>query len=236
MKTNQSTSLFQKDQVIEDYHNGKYNESNYKEVRKEIATDAGLLKYCDDDYFLKDHYYEVYPISSLMNGDLTVLSRLHVNNVNRITFGSKPQEDTPQTFSNELKVKHVEMLTQDVYWKNQYRGRLDNGTFTLSNGKVTFCSDGMAASPQVGDTTSAPKLITDNVELRKALYYGYNGPEDKLTDSVGGANAAKVVTDDFVSYANTGKCIGTEWGQPNNLKNLLTGLDLLGIIIPLSTV
>lgn len=71
-------------------------------------------------------------------------------------------------------------------------------------------------------STSAPYTV-DNVNLRKCLYYGYNGPGDILTARFGESGAV-VLTDELVSNAFCGTCVSKEAHNGYHWKTTVNGL------------
>lgn len=179
--------------IIQAYQNGHAYEEEYIQIRKEKAQSSGLMDYCDEMYFLTQAFYNTYPSSMLMQDGLQILDRY--------TFESGGVAMPIMLFSNGHSVTGY---TQHRF-EDENGNWINNGLWSLSNGYQAFCAEGLMASPQAGDTTSAPEVLT-NENLRKALYYGYGGPEDLLTSRYG-ASAAIVLTDELVSYAYSGTCI-----------------------------
>ncbi len=87
-----------------------------------------------------------------------------------------------------------------------FGGLQSNGIWRLSNGRNAYCGDYRKASPATGAATTAPEAI-DNPALRKALYYGYEGPGNILQSKGFSPEAQIVITDDLVSQALTGGSI-----------------------------
>lgn len=87
-----------------------------------------------------------------------------------------------------------------------FGGMQSNGIWRLSNGRNAYCGDYRKASPMAGAATTAPEVV-DNPALRKALYYGYEGPQNILQSKGFSPEVQIVITDDLVSQALTGGSI-----------------------------
>lgn len=74
-----------------------------------------------------------------------------------------------------------------------------------------FCANGMYAPPQAGTPLKEAVKKTDSM-FRKALYYGYGGPDNRL--AARGLNTAQqiIVTNDLVSMSNVNTSIGSSIG------------------------
>ncbi len=74
-----------------------------------------------------------------------------------------------------------------------------------------FCANGMYAPPQPGTPLKEAVKKTDSM-FRKALYYGYGGPDNRL--AARGLNTAQqiIVTNDLVSMSNVNTSIGSSIG------------------------
>lgn len=94
----------------------------------------------------------------------------------------------------------------EILWNNpSLPGYAINAAYySMSNGAMAFCGEGMKAGVQVGQTVGDP-VEQNNANLRKALYYGYKGPGDCLTARYG-ADGAIGLTSELVSLANCGTC------------------------------
>lgn len=106
---------------------------------------------------------------------------------------------------NQSRTTNTITDTSTHRFENPNGGYISNGIWRLSNNQLAFCAEGMMSSPAVGDSTSAPYQV-NNDSLRKALYYGYGGPNDILTSRYGESGAI-VLTDELVSNAYSGTCI-----------------------------
>lgn len=183
--------------ILADYEKGITDP--YKAIREEIAKRTGLIKYTDSDFFLTDDFYNSFSFQMLMFDRTYLIDR------------NQTKEHKDQ--ANELAIDEAKVIEQRAMKVSNFTeytaswgvGTIANGLWTLSNGHKAFCANGMLASPNSGDSTSDPKIV-DNAVLRKALYYGYNGPGNILGHLT--LEQQIVATNDFVSMAYTGNSVG----------------------------
>lgn len=189
--------------MLEDYAKGITEP--YKEIRKEIAERTGLIKFTDDDFFLKDDFYELYSFQMLMFDRTWLLTRNHTKE-----YKERAKEmATLEMQKVMVEPRAMSVIDSAIFSAPWGVGWIDNGLWRLSNNKMAFCGNGMMASPTKGDSTTDPRMV-DNAALRKALYYGYLGPGNIL-DSKGLSLEQQIVaTNDFVSVALTGNSVGKE--------------------------
>lgn len=189
--------------MLEDYTKGITEP--YKEIRKEIAERTGLIKFTDDDFFLKDDFYELYSFQMLMFDRTWLLTRNHTKE-----YKERAKEmATLEMQKVMVEPRAMSVIDSAIFSAPWGVGWIDNGLWRLSNNKMAFCGNGMMASPTKGDSTTDPRMV-DNAALRKALYYGYLGPGNIL-DSKGLSLEQQIVaTNDFVSVALTGNSVGKE--------------------------
>lgn len=195
--------------MLADYADDITDAKGYRQARKAKAEETGLAKYCDKDYFLTSAYFKKYDVNMLQYDNCLILNPYSVKSVyekqkkaldTNVSKKSKNQDKAP--LSETLSV--IDQATY-TFTNPEQGGTIFNGLWRLSNQHLSFCANGMAAPPVVGDAGSVQ--VADNANLRKALYYGYGGPEDILTPRYGQDNAI-VITDDMVSNAYSGTSIG----------------------------
>ncbi len=184
--------------ILEDYADGKTDA--YLDIRKEVAEKTGLDKYVDEDYFLNDSYYDKFSVQTLMFDRTFVLDR---NNKKEYRAEA---EATLKNAKNLIMPRSLSVIDSANFNPSWGVGSLMNGLWRLSNNRLAFCANGMAAEPKVGDSTSQP-FIVDNANLRKALYYGYDGPGNILAGKGYTTEQQIVATDDFASVAYTGNSV-----------------------------
>ncbi len=138
------------------------------EGRKERAIQLGVAEWIDEEGYLVDLFYEGKNDQILTDMELDGLVR---------------------TLTEEELAAYVDMLNsgmslytvtkyQKVSQVNPYTGRyLYTGLFEV-DGVLAFCIERSVDTPAQGSSTGSPVAVT-NENLRKVLYYGYNGPQDK---------------------------------------------------------
>lgn len=194
MDNNTSNNDFEK-HILEEYKKGNTMDDSFVQARRNKAVQFDLLKFCDEQYFLTDLFYENYSYSYLMESGRIILDRYQAG-----------YKDKNRNLVNYAQYSIIDQSNHT--FKNAAGDSLMNGIWRLSNNHLAFCAQGLMASPSVGDLTSEPYLV-DNEALRKALYYGYGGPGDILSARYG-VSGAIVLTDDLVSNAYSGTCIAKE--------------------------
>ena len=195
--TNQNQALSSEaNAILNDYAKGF--ENNYVEKRKEKAEQTGLIKYCDEDFFLTDSFYNKYDSAMLLFDDCMILSRNYTENGHSI--------EGIRTFA-AARAAGVSISSINIYnWtKNTSIGpcSYEEAYYILSNGRMAFCSEGWNAGVYVGNQLEAP-VEFNSAALRKVLFYGYGGPGDVLTRTYGTAGAV-AITSEFTSHAYSGK-------------------------------
>lgn len=211
-ETSEEQQIVQNPEIKIDYNNWKLTDEDhamledyakgitepYKEIRKEIAERTGLIQFTDENYFLTDSFYATQSFQMLMFDRTWALDRNCLQE-----YKDRATEMASLEPIIEARAMKVTNLTE--YTASWGVGTINNGLWTLSNGNKAFCANGMLASPMSGDATSDPRIV-DNAALRKALYYGYNGPGNILGHLT--IEQQIVATNDFVSMAYTGNSVG----------------------------
>lgn len=195
-------------QMMQEYKKGNINSDEFIAIRKSKAEEYGLVDYCDSDYFLDEAFYTQYADAYLIHNGLMILDRYSAG-YSDVALFTLPRANTV--------AKLIHHRFED---KNGYV--IPNGLWQLSNSHYAFCAEGLNAQPNAGDPTSAPYTV-DNVNLRKCLYYGYNGPGDILTARFGESGAV-VLTDELVSNAFCGTCVSKEAHNGYHWKTTVNGL------------
>ena len=194
-ETNSYTFTDLEKEMLVSYQEGNFNEQRFIEARKEKAKQYDLLKYCDENYFLTDAFYDLYSDNYLIHDGLMILDRYSTG------YKDTKSRIALMNANSVLDVSHHRYVDSDGNY-------IANGLWTLSNSQFAFCAQGLNASPKAGDATSYPYVI-NNANLRKCLYYGYKGPKDILTSRYGESSAI-VLTDELVSNAYSSTCISKE--------------------------
>ena len=118
----------------------------------------------------------------------------------QVTGGIEKAQMTTKARSAGIKVNSA----NKVLWYNPSMPGvgIEAATYALSNGKTAYCGEGMMAGVMIGQSVGDPVEL-NNANLRKALFYGYQGPNDLLSGTYGDAGAL-ALTSELVSYANCG--------------------------------
>ena len=223
--TDESLPTDEELKILEDY--GKGITDKYLELRKEKAEETGLLKYCDDEYFMNDEFYEKYGANMLLHDGAIILDRKNVK-------GYEAPEIDLEMAENQVKVptaskskksarvaSYLNVVEIAILRLYNGVGYMDNGIFRLSNGALAFCGQGMNSNPHAGEGGNT--FTVDNANVRKALYYGYGGPGDCLTGRYG-TSGAIVITDDLASVAYSGTSISQATVNGYHWRTLINGL------------
>ena len=196
--------------VLEDYKNG--NADKYKELRKEKAESTGLIAYCDADYFLNRKFIQKYDPYILAFDNLQILNKEWTPEgasesaeiLNRVLNGTSSQSSGISLFK---KVNAAGVTVTDFsdsnYWT--FPGTAASWSecvYRLSNNHIAFCSEANAGAISKGMALSDP-VEQNNDNLRKVLYYGFQGPNDILSGTLGEKGAISL-TSEFCSMANAG--------------------------------
>lgn len=187
-------------QILEQYKAGDLESA--QELRKQICEENNLENFVDENYFLNETFYTTYSPQFVMYGRLMLLDRYQTP-----AYQQKLQEMlVPQEMISPRAMSVIDLTYVSAFWGS---GQINNGLWRLSNQALAFCANGMYASPGIGTQTSDPYIV-DNAAARKSLYYGFNGPENIMA-AKGYTNEQMIVaTNDFVSYALTGKSVGSQ--------------------------
>lgn len=195
-------------EMMEEYKKGNINTDEFIELRKAKAGEYGLLDYCDSTYFLSEDFYDNYSDAYLIKNGLMILDRY--------SAGFETTVDVMESrASSVVSMSHHRYEEKPGYY-------IANGIWKLSNSHEAFCAQGLNASPAVGDVTSDPYLV-ENENLKKCLYYGYNGPGDILTSRYG-VSGAIVLTSELVSNAYSSNCISKASNDGYHWNKVVGGL------------
>lgn len=197
---NDNMTLTEEEQaIIDDYKAGNRNKEEYIEARKALVEKINAFDYVDDDYFINDNYF----------ADYTTLMTL-------IYLKAGILIDPDYRFNDEPGVMPMSMTNPVVtsfYNTNIVTFTDSSGNFVQMDGgywqvdgHVAFCSNAKQSPPKKGAKLKSATL-SSNANLRKALYYGYNGPDDRLSKTLS-KDEAIVVTNELASHAksNTSFC------------------------------
>ena len=196
-------------EMMEEYKKGNAYSDEYVQLRKNKATKFGLLDYCDSTtYFLNDDFYDNYSDAYLIKDGLMILDRYSAGFEDEINVMESRSASVVSTTHHRYEEKPGYYIANSI-WK-------------LSNSHEAFCAQGLNASPAEGDLTSDPYLV-ENENLKKCLYYGYNGPGDILTARYG-VSGAIVLTSELVSNAYTSNCMSKASNDGYHWNKVVGGL------------
>ena len=175
--------------------------------RLETAKKLGVADYVDADGYLTEDFWQTHDIRLL---NLDDWSKLYASTDPIIIGGISSYSMRNRARSRDAYSVKVDQVVNFPNVAMPWGGYISNGYFSMSNGQTAFCGNGLLAPPQpTTPPTSEPTLSTNNA-VRKALYYGYSGPDNRLTSF--NMQQQVILTNEFLSYANTGKSIATEAG------------------------
>lgn len=164
-KTRRDNELTQK------YEQGITMEPEQVQARKERVEELGLQEVVDEEYFLYSEYYHQYSIYELEQKGMMLLVRVMTEEEieaweNRVKSGIAPLYITKE--NNVLA------------WTNS--AGVPSRTYAFQvDGHIAFCGDAKYTPPETGTPHSEYILVT-NPQIKKILYYGYGGPEDKMKE------------------------------------------------------
>lgn len=182
--------------LIDQYRQGRLEAG--MDYRKELTERYGLQAWVDDQWFLLPAYFETFGLHGAVRGGMQVMNRNY--------DGSRQQSWTKAAGT---------VTAFDVHTWHYAGGFMEGGLWTMEvpgfGQRQGYCANGIYAPPGPGTPLKDPVLHTGSM-LRKALYYGYGGPENRLGSR--GWNTAQqiIVTNDLVSMANVGTSIGSTIG------------------------
>lgn len=181
-------------EILNQYQKGETKA--YRALRKQIAQKRGLIPYVDDDYFLNESYYENFSFIALNSTEAILLDRSQFEKKEMDVLEARE----PRAWS---------IIDSASFTALHPPGTITNGLWRLSNQQLAFCAQGMMAEPKINDTVSEPYVV-DSAPLRKALYYGYLGPEN-IGPSKGWSLEKQIVaTNDFCSMAYSNTSLGSQ--------------------------
>ena len=143
-------------------------ETDEIQERVKKAESAGLLDWIDEEGYLIDRYF-----SGKSDAELSELS---IDGLVRTM--SEEEVDAYVSNLNQGISLYTVTYYQKVSQVNPDTGRmLYTGLFEV-DGVLAYCIQRSVSTPPKGSSTGSPVAVT-NENLRKVLYYGYNGPKAK---------------------------------------------------------
>lgn len=109
--------------------------------------------------------------------------------------GSRPES------KGDVKVASYQHLVISMPWG----GSITNGIWKLTNGMTAFCGDGLSTPPTTASVPLSNPVKDSRPAVRKALYYGYNGPSNQLGSFT--KDQQIILTNEFISIAHCGRSI-----------------------------
>lgn len=175
-----------KDTIIDEYLQGVYDSKESLEFRKNLVEKHSLQKYVDDMYFFKGEYLnklidldtlgDVITLVKLSKEDLA-LQYLQTGDIDpileammeRANLGIVTESEEASPLANLSVVNHGNIT--------YYEGGILMGMTDMFSvgGRTAFCMDHSKLSPHTGVTISSVSVIS-NSNIRKILYYGFQGP------------------------------------------------------------
>lgn len=179
--------------IIEDYKAGNKNKEEYVEARKKLVEKINATDYVDENYFITDRYFDDYnTLTTLLYVKASILidpDYRYEQASDEIMLMSM-SEPVVTSFYNSNIVSFADGIGNSV--------TLDGGLWYV-DGHIAYCSNAKQSPPKKGAKLKTAKL-SNSENLRKALYYGYLGPDDRLT-ATEGKDKAIVITNELASNA-----------------------------------
>ena len=144
------------------------NEVDETTARKEQAKQLGLEGWIDDEGFLVDSFYA--------NKSDEALSEMGIDGLVR-TLSQEELDAYVECLNLGIAVYDVTYYKKVSQVNPSTGGTLYTGVFEV-DGVLSYCIERSVDTPPRGSRTGTPQEVT-NSKLRKVLYYGYNGPQNK---------------------------------------------------------
>ena len=190
--------------MLDEYKNGNYDKDGYKEARLARAKELNLEDYVNEDGFLTYKYFTSDKFCNT-NSQINILIKWNSDGSYTITAKEKKTAKRAKArVASAQNLGGGNWIVKKVTLFNYHTsvGNINNGYFVVRNDAtgqelLGLCGDGWAAAPRVGQTLGAPMTADEAVAehkiakqkhpneiwgdgnaawLRKAIYYGYNGP------------------------------------------------------------
>lgn len=179
--------------IIEDYKAGNKNKEEYVEKRKALVGKINATDYVDENYFITDRYFDDYnTLTTLLYVKASILIDPDYHYEQTADDIMPMSMDTPvvTSFYNSSIVTFADGIGNSV---------MLDGELWYVDGHIAYCSNAKQSPPKKGAKLKTAKL-SNTENLRKALYYGYLGPDDRLT-ATEGKDKAIVITNELASNA-----------------------------------
>lgn len=205
-------------QIRDDYLKGNKMDQKYVDARKAVVQRINAYDYVDENYFIDDKYFE----------DYTTLTTL-------VYLQASILIDPEYRFSDETQIMPMSLndpVVTSFYNTNivTFADKIGNsvqmdGGYWKVDGHIAFCSNAKQSPPKNGAKLKASTL-SNNENLRKALYYGYNGPDDRLSDDLSNDEAI-IVTNELASNAKSNTSFCTMHGAGYVIKDIYSWIYAL---------
>lgn len=186
-------SLSQEEQeILLAYESGE--KEAYFEQRKQIVERLNAYAYVDENYFVSDAYFDYFDtLDTLIYNQGAIL----------IDPAYEYQEGSPYlSFFSDAPIVTYFWQGSIVSIQTSYGTLTMDGGQWAVNGNRAYCGNANYAPPRLGDQMNEAVDVSNNENLRKAMYYGMQNPGDRITSSVSGnLSKAAVITNELVSYA-----------------------------------
>lgn len=191
------TTLKQGDVYTQSYEEKRSIQINAQSNEGSKLTEVLCNEQVPSDFIKGQDWQSVYSM-----GKDSASIRITFSKTQEVTGGVEKERMTSKARSAGIRINSA----NEVLWYNPSMPGvgIQAATYALSNGKTAFCGEGMNAGVMIGQTVGNP-VEQNNANLRKALFYGYQGPNDLLSGRYGSAGAL-ALTSELVSYANSGTC------------------------------
>ena len=165
-----------------------------REQREAMVKEYGLQDWVDKEFFLLPAWFDAFGMHAAARGGMQIL------NCNAAGFTQTARARTGGTVTK-----------LDTHYWYYSGGYMTGGQWTVDvpgfGSCIGYCANGLYSAPEAGTPLEEPVLRTDSM-MRKALYYGYAGPQNRLAARGWNDALQVIVTNDLVSMANIGNSIG----------------------------
>lgn len=165
-------------EILQAYKDGEKMIPEHVQIRKEKAEELQLLDYVDERYFLTNHFYEDYGVSSLYStGGIILIDTLSDAEFKTLIPISSPPRKGLRSWSAPVvtEMKYVTWVDP-----NNSKNYIIDGFWILDGTYRAFCANFNNAAPLLDYTLSTP-VETHDVNVLKLAYYGAGGPGDILS-------------------------------------------------------
>ena len=193
--------------ILEAYKQGKALEEPYVSKRRNVVNKYKLNDQVNTSFFFnKDVVKDYATMLSFLHDDRAIL----VDPSTSFTQGIEPSFAMRKMSCSQSSCKVT------YFWSGYYT-TISQGAYSYTwipgqwavDGHVAYCGTAKKPAPKVGDVLIQNRNVSANENLRKVLYYGLMGPQDRLLQACqNDIDKAALVTNELTSYAfsNTTIC------------------------------